>query len=134
MTTYRTAGEFADRFAGGPVDVSTNNARFAVDDYLRNRGDRFAQTMSTERFLALSLSGDLHRVDPSRITTPTTLVAAQGDAIVPREQIAALADRLGGFTRFVQLPTTVGHDAFLVETEKVSAIVAAALSYETSTH
>jgi homoserine O-acetyltransferase/O-succinyltransferase len=134
MTTYRTAGEFAERFAGGPLDLSANNARFAVDDYLRNRGDRFTEAMSTERFLALSLSGDLHRVDPSCITTPTTLVAADGDAIVPREQIVTLADRLGGSTRFVQLPTAVGHDAFLVETEKVSAIVAAALCHETSTH
>jgi homoserine O-acetyltransferase len=83
--------------------------------------------MRPERFLALSLSSDLHRVDPSRITTPATLVAAEGDAIVPREQLVALASRLGGARHLVELPTCVGHDAFLVETAKVSDIVSAAL-------
>ena len=84
--------------------------------------------MRPERFLALSLSTDLHRVDPSRITTPTTLVAAEGDTIVPREQIVALAAGLAGARELVELHTRVGHDAFLVETTKVSAILAAALN------
>jgi homoserine O-acetyltransferase/O-succinyltransferase len=127
MTTYRTAAEFATRFASEPVAIDGNDARFEVDDYLRDRGRRFAETMPVERFLALSLSGDLHRVDPSRITVPTTLVAAEGDAIVPRQQIEALATQLNAPTKLVHLQTKVGHDAFLVETDKVSAVVTSAL-------
>jgi homoserine O-acetyltransferase/O-succinyltransferase len=127
MTTYRTAGEFAARFAGDPLATTADDPRFAVDEYLRDRGRRFAETMPPERFLALSLSGDLHRVDPARITVPTTLVAAEGDAIVPRQQIETLAERLAAPATLVDLPTAVGHDAFLVEKEKVSAIVEAAL-------
>jgi homoserine O-acetyltransferase len=118
MTTYRTAGEFAERF----------NSHFAVDAYLRDRGARFADRMRPERFLALSLSTDLHKVDPSRITTPTTIVAAEGDTIVPRGQLDALASRLGGARHLIDLPTRVGHDAFLVETAAVSSIINAALS------
>jgi homoserine O-acetyltransferase len=128
MTTYRTAGEFADRFSTLPMPgARRGEPLFEVDAYLRDRGLRFAGTMRPERFLALSLSSDLHRVDPSRITAPTTLVAAEGDAIVPREQLVALASRLGGARHLVELPTRVGHDAFLVETAKVSDIVSAAL-------
>jgi len=128
MTTYRTAAEFAERFASRPLSLSNNGARFEVDDYLRDRGDRFASNMRPERFLALSLSTDLHRVDPRRITVPATLVAAEGDAIVPRPQMETLAARLAGPSNLVHLPTRVGHDAFLVETDRVSAILSAALT------
>lgn len=119
MTTYRSAGEFAERFGAEPL---------LVDAYLRDRGERFAATMRPERFLALSHSSDVHRVDPSRITTPTTIVAAEGDTIVPREQLVALANRLSGARNLVDLNTRVGHDAFLVETAKVSSIISAALA------
>jgi homoserine O-acetyltransferase len=128
MTTYRTGAEFAGRFDSQPLTRQRNDARFPVEAYLRDRGARFAATMRPERFLALSLSSDLHHVDPSRITTPTTLVAAEGDTIVPREQIQALACLLPGTRQLIDLPTRVGHDAFLVETAKVSAILTAALS------
>jgi homoserine O-acetyltransferase len=129
MTTYRTAGEFGGRFSPIPLPAAgRNEPQFEVDAYLRDRGARFVEAMRPERFLALSLSTDLHRVDPSRITTPTTLVAAENDAIVPREQIDALASRLAGAHNLVELQTRVGHDAFLVETAKVSAILTAALS------
>lgn len=128
MTTYRTAGEFAERFPIEPLVRERNDARFPVDAYLRDRGARFVDAMRPERFLALSLSTDLHRVDPARITTPTTLVAAEGDTIVPREQMVTLATRLRGAALLQDLPTKVGHDAFLVETNAVSAILSAALS------
>jgi homoserine O-acetyltransferase/O-succinyltransferase len=129
MTTYRTAGEFGARFSAAPLaGAPRGEPLFEVDAYLRNRGARFVDSMRPERFLALSLSADLHRVDPSRITTPTTIIAAEGDTIVPREQLVALAALHGGDARIQDLPTRVGHDAFLVETEKVSALLTAALS------
>lgn len=127
MTTYRTAGEFAERFANTPLSLSSNDARFPVDEYLRDRGDRFAASVSPERFLALSLSTDLHRIDPRRITVPTTLVAAEGDTIVPRDQIETLASALAAPATLIDLPTHIGHDAFLVETERVSSVIAASL-------
>jgi homoserine O-acetyltransferase/O-succinyltransferase len=129
MTTYRTPGEFGDRFSRIPVAAPRRGEPiFEVDAYLRDRGARFVESMRPERFLALSLSTDLHRVDPARITTPTTLVAAEGDSIVPREQLVTLAARLSGARNLVELQTRVGHDAFLVETARVSAIIFAALN------
>lgn len=127
MTTYRSATEFADRFSAIPSSRSRNEARFEVDAYLRNRGEQFAATVRPERFLALSLSTDLHRVDPRSIDVPATLVAAQGDTIVPREQMVSLAAALNGPANLIDLPTRVGHDAFLVETAAVSSILSAAL-------
>jgi homoserine O-acetyltransferase len=127
MTTYRSAGEFADRFDARPSSCSDNDAVFPVEEYLRHHGDRFAATWRPERFLALSLSGDLHRVDASTIGTPTVIVAAEGDAIVPRVQLEALTSKLRA-ARLVDLPTTTGHDAFLTEPAALGAILTSALN------
>jgi homoserine O-acetyltransferase len=127
MTTYRSQAEFAARFTGDAV-VHANDAAFPVDSYLRHHGETFAQRFSPSRFLALSLSSDLHRVNPSRITTPTTLVAEEGDLLVPREQLEELARELGGPCELLDLPSVHGHDAFLTEPERLGAILEHALS------
>ena len=119
MTTYRSAGEFASRFAADP---------FAAEEYVIHQGTAFAATFPPARFLALSLSCDLHSVDPRRIATPALLVAATGDAIVPREQMEELARSLGGRCRLEHLASRVGHDAFLAEPHLVSPIIRSALN------
>jgi homoserine O-acetyltransferase len=128
MTTYRSAREFATRFDSRPVSRTDNDAEFEVESYLTHHGKRFAESWRAERFLALSLSGDLHRVDPKNITTPATFIAAEGDVIVPREQIAALAAAVRGPSTLVDLPSENGHDAFLTEPEALGEIVANALN------
>ncbi|HEY4133111.1 MAG TPA: homoserine O-succinyltransferase, partial [Gemmatimonadaceae bacterium] len=128
MTTYRSAREFAERFECTPIEQSTNDAIFPVEGYLRHHGERFAATWTAERFLALSLSGDLHNVDPSRIHTPTTIIAAEGDTIVPRAQLDTLVFLLAGPVTFAELSTIHGHDAFLTEPEQLAPILDAALS------
>jgi homoserine O-acetyltransferase len=127
ITTYRSTREFGERFDPSPIERTENDATFPVEGYLRQHGERFASRWSAERFLALSLSGDLHRVDPSAIRTPTTIVAAEGDAIVPGEQLEALAAAIPGPCQLIHLPTVRGHDAFLTEPIAVGVIVHAAL-------
>ena len=123
MTTYRTTREFAARFAVEPIERTANDAIFPVEGYLRHQGERFAAQWSPERFLALSLSIDLHRVDPAAIRTPTLLVAAEGDGIVPVEQMRILAAQLAGPTHLVELSTSRGHDAFLTEPEALGRLL-----------
>jgi homoserine O-acetyltransferase len=127
MTSYRTATEFAERFTEATPPSREWTADFSVDRYLRHCGERFVNTMTPERFLALSLSADLHRIDPTRVRTRTTIVAAEGDTVVPRPQLEALASRIGADAELVDLPTRVGHDAFLVETDGVSSILSKVL-------
>jgi homoserine O-acetyltransferase len=127
MTTYRTAREFAERFDGAPA-LTDRGAEFDVERYLHRAGERFAQRMPPERFLALSLSADLHRVVPDEISVPTTVVAAQGDTLVPPAQSRALARRLATLDRFVTLRTRFGHDAFLTEPARLGRLLATALA------
>ena len=124
MTTYRSEVEFGTRFAGGDIA--------GIDRYLRHQGDTFARRFAPERFLALSLSSDLHAVTPARIRVPTTLVAAEHDAIVPRTQLVELARELGAPSRIVDLPSIHGHDAFLTDTDSLSHILRDALAGDIS--
>ena len=116
ITTYRSAAEFGERFGDS-----------GALSYLRHHGDKFARSFTPERFLALSLSADEHAVDPARITTPALLVSAEGDTIVPREQLFDLAARLAGPSTLRHTLTATGHDAFLAEPHVVGGLLRNAL-------
>lgn len=113
MTTYRTPEEFADRFALN--ETGQNPARFDICDYLGSRGDAFAAHMSAERFLAMSESIDLHRVEPEKISTPTLLMTAISDQLAPLPDMRELRDRLSGKSELFTFTSLFGHDAFLKE-------------------
>jgi homoserine O-acetyltransferase len=113
MTTYRTPVEFADRFALN--ETGTHPSTFDICDYLESRGNAFAQTMDARRFLALSESIDLHRVEPENISTPTLLMTAISDQIAPLVDMQELRDRLGGESQLYTFTSLFGHDAFLKE-------------------
>jgi len=117
MTTYRSTEEFGRRFDGE-----------SVERYLRHHGEKFARSFSAARFLALSLSADLHSVNPEECSTPATFVAARGDVIVPIAQMDELAARWGGPNRLIETTTTTGHDAFLAEPKVVGQLIHEALT------
>ena len=125
MTTYRSAREFAERFppAATACGDAVTGGTFDVERYLRHAGERFVERMSPARFLALSLSGDLHRVVPEQIRVPTTLVAAQGDTLVPPSQMRELAHRLPQLLAFHTLRSRRGHDAFLTEAGRLNRLL-----------
>jgi homoserine O-acetyltransferase len=58
----------------------------------------------------------------------TTLIAAQGDTLVPAGQLRALAARLPRLDRHVTLRTRFGHDAFLTEPARLSRLITTALA------
>ena len=123
MTTYRTPVEFADRFALN--ETGTHPSTFDICDYLESRGNAFAQTMDARRFLALSESIDLHRVEPENISTPTLLMTAISDQIAPLVDMQELRDRLGGESELYTFTSLFGHDAFLKEYDAMGPKLAA---------
>ena len=127
MTTYRTAREFSERFDVTP-ERSERGAEFEVERYLIASGETFAARMPPERFLSLSLSADLHRVTPESITVPTTVIASQGDTLVPPAQQRAMSKRLPRLDAFHLLRTRFGHDAFLTEPRKLGHLLTATLA------
>ncbi len=126
MATYRSPREFAVRFGGPPVR-DADRFRFPVEEYLFARGDEYVQTYKAESFLALSESIDLHAMDAGEVKTPTTLIAVREDQLVPLADMQALAARVSGPCRLVEVSSLYGHDAFLTEGDVLNPIVEQAL-------
>lgn len=126
MATYRSAREFEERFPG-PAEAGPEGLRFPVEAYLMARGARYAAHYRPEAFVCLSESIDLHRVDPTAIRVPTTLLAVQEDQLVPLADMRELRDRHGGNCSLIEISSLYGHDAFLKETEVLRDLLARAL-------
>jgi homoserine O-acetyltransferase len=126
MATYRSAREFEERFPG-PAEPGPEGFRFPVESYLMARGASYAAYYRPEAFVCLSESIDLHRVEPSRIRVPTTLLAVQEDQLVPLADMRELRDRHGGNCSLLEISSLFGHDAFLKETEVLRDLLARAL-------
>src|SRR3546814_17595005 len=57
----------------------------------------------------------------------TTVVAVEGDWLVPLTDAVALVEGLGTLGKLRLLRSSYGHDAFLKETDRIDAILASAL-------
>lgn len=128
MLSYRSPEEFAERFASGTV-LEAGQARVGAEDYLDACGARYAQTWSATAFLRLSESIDLHRVEPSAIRIPLSVMAVEGDRLAPPEDIYTLAEGCAADCRVRVLRSKYGHDAFLKEIEPVARLIGDALEH-----
>jgi homoserine O-acetyltransferase len=125
MSTYRSAEEFAARFAHAPARDGRRFV-FPVEEYLFARGEDYAARYGAESYLVLSESIDLHRVEAARIFVATTVVAVREDQLVPLADARALAARLPAGSLH-EISSLYGHDAFLKEPQQLRAIFATAL-------
>lgn len=130
LVTYRTPLEFEARFAVGVSD----DGRHAVESYLEARGQAFAERFDLDAYETLSAAIDLHRVDPSEVSVPTTVVGASSDELVRPSELRELARRLPCLRRFVRIDSPYGHDAFLKETARLSPIIERALDEKEESH
>jgi homoserine O-acetyltransferase len=122
MTSYLTPRHFEERIAGSDrSDSSVVEDR--IGSYLKTRGDQFAEQWTPERYNALSLSLDLHKIRPEEITVPTTVIAITGDRLVPVAQSRELAQRLGGPSQLIELDSSLGHDAFLGDSARIAPLI-----------
>jgi homoserine O-acetyltransferase/O-succinyltransferase len=122
MTSYLTSRHFEDRIEA----CDRNDSRLVEDrigNYLKTRGEQFADKWTPERYNALSLSLDLHQIRPEDVTVPTTVIAITGDRLVPVAQSRELARRLGGPSQLIELDSSLGHDAFLGDSARIAPFV-----------
>lgn len=126
MLSYRTPGEFAERF-DAPPSLVHGRARVAAEDYLEHCGLAYVARTSPTAFLRLSESIDLHRIEPEAVNVPTVVIGITEDRLVPVEDIFELAERLPQ-AELRLLRSKYGHDAFLTEIEAIAAQLRVALS------
>jgi homoserine O-acetyltransferase/O-succinyltransferase len=127
MLSYRTPEEFGERFDAAPQIVA-GRVRVAAEDYLDAAGARFVARTPVTAWLRLSESIDLHRVDPADVRVTTTVVAVEGDPLVPLADAVALVEGLGAPAKLRVLRSHYGHDAFLKDGDRIDSILSGALS------
>jgi homoserine O-acetyltransferase len=127
MTTYRGAHEFAQRFEG-EATFADGRFRLPVEGWLEHAGGKFARRCDGARYLSLSESIDLHRVDPASVRVPTTLVGFASDRLVPLSDLCELQRCLGAPASLEVLDSRFGHDGFLKEHAALAPLLRAALA------
>jgi homoserine O-acetyltransferase len=128
MTTYRGEREFAERCADAPT-FEDGRFHFPEESWLKAAGASFVQRFSSERYLALSESIDLHRVTPEDVRVPTTLVGVASDRVVPLADLCDLQRRCGAAATLHVIDSRYGHDAFLKEEAQIGALLHDALTF-----
>ncbi len=131
MLSYRTPEEFAERFDAPPT-LKNGRVCVAAEDYLDAHGAKFVARICTTAWLRLSESIDLHVIDPTLVTVPTTVIAVEGDRLVPLSDAVTLVEGLGLNGNLRVLRSRYGHDAFLKEGDRIDALLSAALRLNTT--
>lgn len=122
LTTYRGSAELAERFAG-PARQQDGRWQLPVEAWLEHHGDKFARRCSAQRYLSLSRSIDLHRVDPATVRVPVNLIGIASDRLVPLADLCELQRALGGHASLDVVDSRCGHDGFLLEHAQLTPLL-----------
>ncbi|MBL0939585.1 MAG: homoserine dehydrogenase [Gemmatimonadaceae bacterium] len=132
MLSYRTPESLEQRF-GRAQDSA---GRFQVNDWLDAHGDRLVARFDATSYGALIDAMDVHDVGRGRggiaaalapVADRLTGVGIPGDLLYPDHSVREWSDAIQA--RYHELPSAHGHDAFLLETTRVSRILGEAISH-----
>jgi len=135
MLTYKSDALFAQRFArqvdrrgGDPYANATD--RFDVEGYLDYQGTIFSKRMDPNSYLALTRAMDLFDVRErplAAVSAQIIFVGISGDWLFLPQYVRAAAERLAGAgvrSRYLEMRSDHGHDAFLAEPEALRGLLA----------
>ena len=131
MLTYRTPVELDERFGRERRD---DDGRFQVVSYLDHHGDRLVERFDAATYRTLLDAMDAHDVGRGRGGVDRALAAFEGrllgvgipgDRLYEPDAVRAWAEPAGGYA---EIRSRRGHDAFLLETDQVGAVLGDALT------
>ncbi len=126
MLSYRTPEGLERRFGR----TRDENGKFSVERWLSAHGDRLVARYDSEHYNALINAMDTQDIGRGRggicaalapVRHRITAVGIAGDLLYPAEAVREWALLAG--TRYEEITSPHGHDAFLLETGRVSSIV-----------
>ncbi|MEL7058743.1 MAG: homoserine O-acetyltransferase [Acidobacteriota bacterium] len=136
MVVYRSRDEMNQRFRWQPLHPpSRTDVTFDVQSYLRHQGNKILGDFDANAYLTLSLSMDLFDVwrgfesreaalEP--VAASFMIVGIDEDRLIPIDEQEWLHHALvtaGKRSLWRPVSSHIGHDAFLVEIERVSALL-----------
>jgi homoserine O-acetyltransferase len=139
QVSYRSEVELADRFDRAPQDLEDplRGGRYAVESYLEYHGEKLARRFDANTYITLSRAMNHHDVGRRRggveaalatVDVPVTLAGISSDRLYPLRLQDELAAWLPNNSGVQVIDSVFGHDAFLIEHDIVSKIVANALA------
>ena len=129
LLSYRSEPELAARFGRAVQE----DGRFAVESYLDHHAEKLARRFDPASYAVLTRAMNGHDVGAgrggvraalSRVTARTIVAGIDSDRLYPPAQQAAIAAGIPGADDLRTVVSPHGHDAFLVETDQVGALVA----------
>ncbi len=141
IITYRSDREFQERFRRDVRDPRPHflEGKFEIQSYLDHQGAKFVKRFDANSYLYYSRAMDLFDLGegfPSfeegvrRIRSRALFVGFDTDILCPAYQVEEVHQALaaaGRESHYALIPTIHGHDAFLLETEKLHREVARVL-------
>jgi len=135
MLTYKSEALFAERHARkfdrkGSDPTRSASERYDIEGYLDYQGAIFAARMEPRAYLALTRAMDLFDVRnvPLAVAHPQfTFVGISSDWLFLPLYVRATAERFareGADSRYYELQSNHGHDAFLAEPDRLQALLA----------
>ena len=143
--TYRSAGEWLQRFGRDPIAGNTHTLspfapHFAVEGYLEAQAERFIRIFDANCYLYLSSAmdrfnlaehGGSYAAALREVRARVLVIGVESDMLFAIQEQAAIAvafEQNGTATRFARLPSLEGHDSFLVDIPRFDAEVRAFLA------
>lgn len=130
MLSYRTPEGLERRFGR----ARNANGEFLVSEWLSSHGEKLVQRFDATSYVSLLTAMDAHDVGRGRggiaaalapLGDRLTGVGIPGELLYPAESVREWTSAAGA--EYVDLPSIHGHDAFLLETTRVSAVIRDAL-------
>ncbi|ABL65783.1 homoserine O-acetyltransferase MetX [Chlorobium phaeobacteroides] len=127
MCSYRSYENFQTRFGRN----QTESSLYEVENYLHHQGEKLVERFDANTYITLTKAMDTHDVARGRgayedvlgsLRIPVEILSINSDVLYPKEEQEELA-RLIPTAGIIYLEEPYGHDAFLIDTEKVSRMV-----------
>lgn len=136
MISYRSPEEFEQRFGRqrkNPAgDYFNFDNCFQVESYLHHQGLKLVQRFDANTYLYLTRAMDLHDVAYGRgslenvlagVCTRVLTIGVSSDQRYPTFLQKEIARRIPG-AQYAEIESIHGHDAFLIEFEKLTGVIA----------
>jgi len=139
QVSYRTRDEFIERFGRDPQpgENPMEGGRFSAEGYLDYQAKKLSWRFDANSYIVLSNAMNLFDVGRGRggiqaalesITAKTLVVGFSSDRLYAIDEQRLLTSGIRNADRMVELPSFLGHDAFLLEVTALSPFVSAHLA------
>jgi homoserine O-acetyltransferase len=129
QVSYRSEVELAQRFGRSP---QPEDSRYAIESYLDYHAAKLVRRFDAGSYVVLTQAMNDHDVGAgrggvaaalSRVTARTVIAGIDSDRLYPLYQQEVLASGIPGADGVRVVSSVHGHDAFLLETSQVGALV-----------